>query len=94
MKRALAGVGLLALLVGPAFGQTAGSSPSFDAAEEHLRTRTSNAPFAGASGDVLRGGRYDLRNVTMIDLPLSTASTIPIRRAACRSLMRSISSSA
>ena len=50
MRRALASVGLLALLVGPAFGQTAGSAPSFDAAEVHLRARTSNAPFTGASG--------------------------------------------
>jgi uncharacterized protein (TIGR03435 family) len=68
MKRALAGVGLLTLLVGPAFGQTAVRGPSFDAAEVHLRARTSNAPFAGMSGGVLRSGRYDLRNVTMIDL--------------------------
>jgi uncharacterized protein (TIGR03435 family) len=68
MRRALASVGLLALLVGPAFGQTTGSAPSFDAAEVHLRAHTSNAPFTGASGGVLRGGRYDLRNVTMVDL--------------------------
>jgi len=69
MKRAVAGVvGLLTLLVGPAFGQTAGGGPSFDAAEVHLRAHTSNAPFQGTSGGVLRGGRYDLRNVTMVDL--------------------------
>jgi hypothetical protein len=43
------------------------SSPAFDIADVHLHPLTRN-PSPNMSGGVLRGGRYDLRNVTMLDL--------------------------
>src|SRR5262245_27905199 len=46
------------------FGQTA-KTPAFDAADVHASQATNLVPFVGG---IFRGGRYDLRNATMVDL--------------------------
>src|SRR5580765_2797697 len=73
MRHALGAVGVLALFSVAVFGQaantptTAASSANFDVADVHVRAHSSNpAPFM--TGGVLRGGRYDLRNATMLNL--------------------------
>jgi uncharacterized protein (TIGR03435 family) len=68
MIRASAGISfVVALLSSAAFGQTPGPTPIFDVADVHVRAHTTN-PTPFMSGGVLRGGRYDLRNATMLDL--------------------------
>src|SRR6476660_3695533 len=48
-------------------GQSIGSAPSFDVADVHVRPySTTSTP--NMTGGVLRGGRYDLRTATMLDL--------------------------
>jgi len=60
-------VTVLLTLAGGAYAQSTGDGPKFDAAEVHLRVRTATGS-QGPSGGVLRGGRYDVRNATMVDL--------------------------
>ena len=67
MMRPLAGLSFVTLLSTAAFGQSAQTTPTFDVADVHVRTHTTN-PTPFMSGGVLRGGRYDLRNATMLDL--------------------------
>ena len=46
MKRALAGISLVTLLSITVFGQSAGTTPTFELADVHLRAHTSNpTPF-------------------------------------------------
>src|SRR5579862_6253759 len=71
MMRALAGISFAALLSGAAFGQNAEPTPTFDSADVHASAHTTN-PNPFMTGGVLRGGRYDLRRATMLDL-VSTA---------------------
>jgi len=66
MWRALPGVTVLLALSAAAHAQP-GTGPKFDAAEVHLRALSATGS-PGASGGVLRGGRYDLRNATMVDM--------------------------
>src|ERR1700704_1376925 len=74
MRRVFATVGLVALLSSAAFAQSA-EAPRFDAADIHIRAHSNNpAPFM--SGGVLRAGRYDLRNATMLEL-IATAYAVP-----------------
>src|SRR5437762_2565089 len=75
MRRAVTTLGIVALLSTGGYAQTPGNSPKFDAADISLRGRTgqTNQPFV--TGGVLRGGRYDLRNATMVDL-IATAYSI------------------
>jgi uncharacterized protein (TIGR03435 family) len=47
--------------------QSSGPAPSFDAADVHVRPHSSNATPQVNFG-FLRGGRYDIRNATMLDL--------------------------
>ena len=54
----------LALLSAAAFGQSS-TGPSFDIADVHVSAKVAN-PYM--TGGALRGGRYDLRNATMLDL--------------------------
>jgi uncharacterized protein (TIGR03435 family) len=63
--RICACVGLVVLLSCTAFAQSAEKPPAFDVADVHA-----SAPSAlpGMSGGVLRDGRYELRNATMVDL--------------------------
>ena len=69
MRRAFSalGVPILVLLSTASHAQTDAADPRFDAAEVHLRVRTPTGS-QDSSGGVLRGGRYDLRNATMLDL--------------------------
>jgi uncharacterized protein (TIGR03435 family) len=48
-----------------AFGQTAGTSPHFEAADVHPSPSNANQV---ARGPFMAGSRYDLRNATMVDL--------------------------
>ena len=71
MVRVLAGISFIALMSGAAFGQSAEAAPKFELADVHPSARTTNQnPFM--SGGVLRGGRYDLRRASMVQL-ISTA---------------------
>jgi uncharacterized protein (TIGR03435 family) len=67
MLRVSAGLLLATLWPVALFGQTPAPAPAFDLADVHVRARTSN-PTPFMSGGVLRGGRYDLRNATMLDM--------------------------
>jgi uncharacterized protein (TIGR03435 family) len=61
MRRILSCLALLALLSHNAFGQ----SPAFDVADVHISAKTT---YAGMSGGALRGGRYELRHASMVEL--------------------------
>jgi uncharacterized protein (TIGR03435 family) len=63
--RAFVSIGLLALLSGAAFGQSADTPPNFEIADVHVRPHSSN-PFM--TGGILRGSRYEVRKATMVDL--------------------------
>src|SRR5262245_31098208 len=65
--RAIAGVGIAFVLAATVYGQSAPAGPSFDIADVHVRTLSSN-PSPSMAGGVLRNGRYDLRNATMLDM--------------------------
>src|SRR4026207_1646452 len=67
MKPALAVLAVVALST-PAFAQTPANSPKFAAADISLRARTGVTSQPSMTGGGLRGGRYDLRNATMVDL--------------------------
>jgi uncharacterized protein (TIGR03435 family) len=67
MVRTLAAFTLLAVMHGAAFGQPARITPAFDIADVH-HSALANNPQSWMSGGVLRGGRYDLRKATMLDL--------------------------
>jgi uncharacterized protein (TIGR03435 family) len=68
MRRAFTAIGVvLVLSSSAALGQSAGPAPAFDVADVHLRPHSNN-PQPFMSGGVLRGGRYDLRDATMLDL--------------------------
>jgi uncharacterized protein (TIGR03435 family) len=73
MKRLLIGLGVAALLSGPALGQSPAARPSFDIAGIQASTR----PNPGMRGGVLRGNRYELRNATMVDLIRTAYSVQP-----------------
>src|SRR5258708_20124924 len=69
MKRIIpAGVcmGLVALIAGSARGQTE-SAPKFDIADIHTSARSSTPNVQMRSG-FYRGGRYEIRSGTMVDL--------------------------
>jgi uncharacterized protein (TIGR03435 family) len=65
MMQTFAGFGLVALLATSTFAQS--PAPAFEAVDVHLHPRSTN-PSPGVTGGVIRGGRYDLRNATMVDL--------------------------
>jgi uncharacterized protein (TIGR03435 family) len=67
--RAFAYVPALALLSGAVFGQEAESSLTFEAAAIYAIAPAANQFFRGG---LMKGGRYDLRDATMVDL-ISTA---------------------
>jgi len=48
-----------------AFSQPAEASPKFDVADVHVSAATFNSGFRGG---ILRGGRYEVRNATVLDL--------------------------
>jgi len=65
MLRIFCRVGLVTLLSGLAFGQSTDKPPAFDAADVHVSAKS---PNANQSGGFLRGGRYEIRKGTMVDL--------------------------
>jgi uncharacterized protein (TIGR03435 family) len=64
MIRAYARLTVLGLLTVVGFGQST-PNPTFDLADVHVSAKRTNANMTGG---VLRGGRYELRNATMVDL--------------------------
>ena len=66
MTRACFALSLAVLLWSTVAGQSP-TRPGFDTADIHVRAHSSN-PNPFMTGGVLRGGRYDLRNATMVDL--------------------------
>ena len=68
MKPALT-LAVLLTLSSAVFAQTPpANAPKFAAADISLRARTGTTSQPTMTGGVLRGGRYDLRNATMLDL--------------------------
>ena len=65
MTRAWTCVSIVALLSGVAFGQAAETAPAFDLADVHV---SPHVPSPYMRGGVLRGGRYDVRTASMVDL--------------------------
>src|SRR5258706_338107 len=65
MNRALTGTILAALLSGAAFGQAPETPVAFDIVDVRVSAKTTN-PFM--RGGVLRGGRYEIRTASMVDL--------------------------
>jgi uncharacterized protein (TIGR03435 family) len=72
MIRAIAAVSFLAFLADSAFGQSAQTTPRFDIADVHVSPKST---VTYMSGGVLRGGRYEIRRATMVDL-IRTAYSI------------------
>ena len=65
MNRLLHYIGFFALLSSLAFGQSAETPPAFQASDVHV---SAPATFPIMTGGVLRGGRYELHQATMVDL--------------------------
>ncbi len=65
MIRAIAAISFLAFLADSASGQPAETAPKFDMADVRVSPK-SNTTYM--SGGVLRGGRYEIRRATMLDL--------------------------
>jgi len=76
MKGLLAQVSILFALAGVAYGQTTEPLPSFDAADVHVSPRSAN-PNVQSLGGFVRGGRYQFRNATMVDLVASAFGVEP-----------------
>jgi uncharacterized protein (TIGR03435 family) len=66
MMRLLTRAGVFALLSAVVFGQSE-PAKQFDVADVHVRPHNSNAT-PSTTGGVLRNGRYDLRNASMLQL--------------------------
>jgi uncharacterized protein (TIGR03435 family) len=65
MMRALAGLSFIALVSTAIFGQGAATPPTFEIADVHVSPHTLTPNMRGG---VLRAGRYELRQATMVDL--------------------------
>jgi uncharacterized protein (TIGR03435 family) len=74
MTRAFAGISFLAFLCIFAFGQGAATPPTFDIADVHVSPHVL-AP--NMQGGVLRAGRYDLHQATMLNLVRTAYSVDP-----------------
>ena len=66
MKPAALGIVLLYCAIQPAFGQPAEALPRFEAADVHSSAKTA-LPQTVRTGPA-RGGRYEVKNATMVDL--------------------------
>src|SRR5262245_49828505 len=67
MRTLASALGLLGFVASAALAQTPASEPAFESANIYVRARVTGANV-GMTGGVLRAGRYDLRNATMLDL--------------------------
>jgi uncharacterized protein (TIGR03435 family) len=65
MMQVVARISLVVFLSGLAFSQSADTPPAFDLADVHVSAKS---PNANMSGGFLRGGRYEIRKGTMVDL--------------------------
>src|SRR6476660_6253754 len=65
MMRAFAHISFVVLLSGAAFGQSTPAKPAFQIADVHVSAHARNPIMQGG---VLRAGRYELRQATMLDL--------------------------
>ena len=74
MRRVLTALAFL-VLSGAVSAQSPQNTQKFDAADISLRLKTGTTGQPNITGGVLRGGRYDLRNATMVDL-IATAYSI------------------
>src|SRR5690348_11134080 len=66
-QHVLACLGFIVACATATSGQAPSASPTFAAADIHVRPRSSN-PTPFMSGAILRGERYDIRNASMLDL--------------------------
>ncbi len=71
MMRTFTGLTLVALLSSPIFGQST-PTPAFDLADVHASPKRSATNMAGG---VVKNGRYEIRNATMVDLIKTAYST-------------------
>ena len=55
----------LAALFSAAFGQSTQTAPAFDAADIHASARATNPYMRGGA---VRGGRYEVKDASMLDL--------------------------
>jgi len=74
MRRVFGAVAALVVSASVAYAQT-GNAPKFDAADISVRSHNGVTGQPGMTGGVLRGGRYDLRNASMVEL-IATAYNI------------------
>ena len=65
MSRILVCAGIVMLLSCAAFGQSAEKPPAFEIADVHA---SAPSTVAQMSGGTPRGGRFEIRNATMVDL--------------------------
>jgi uncharacterized protein (TIGR03435 family) len=65
MMRVFAGITVAAFLSVSVFGQSPETPPRFDIVDVHESVRSTNPNMTGGA---LRGGRYELRRATMVDL--------------------------
>jgi uncharacterized protein (TIGR03435 family) len=65
MMRSIRGIVCVVFAAGALLGQAPGALPKFDIADVHASSKGGNTYM---SGGVLRAGRYDLHNATMVDL--------------------------
>jgi uncharacterized protein (TIGR03435 family) len=76
LKRIMTQFLVLITLTRLAYGQTSETSPSFEAADVHVSPRSTN-PNVQSLGGFVRGGRYQFRNATMLDLIVSAYGMEP-----------------
>ena len=69
---------LLITLTSFAHGQATEPLPSFEAADVHVSPRSAN-PNVQSLGGFVRGGRYQFRNATMLDLIGSAYGVEPVK---------------
>jgi len=65
MMRALVWMGFAALFCGAAFGQAGNATPAFEIADVHTSPKSASLNMRGG---VIRGGRFEVRNATMLNL--------------------------
>ena len=75
MRRVFSAVVVAVLVSTAGYAQTPQTTRKFDAADVSLRPHTGITSQGGMTGGVLRGGRYDLRNASMVDL-IATAYNV------------------
>ncbi len=85
LRAVLGSLAVAVLLSAGIVAQSGSPAPSFDVADVHVRPHSSNPRTPQMSGGVLRDGRYDLRNATMLrsysPLRITLQPPISARRA-------------